>query len=110
MSVKWRAREKFWAPRGRPALKWLKARAPRCRDDDGMDTASPAVTDLRGLMPPEPMLRILERIAQPGDGPYRFVLPHEPRPLYPMLQAEGWTHQARPVDNGIELTVIRRPA
>ena len=68
-----------------------------------------APIDLRGLQPPEPMVRILGCIEAPGDGPHVFVLPHEPRPLYPMLRAQGWDHRARVIDGGVELTV-QRPA
>lgn len=65
--------------------------------------------DLRGLDPPEPLLRILDRVEGEGDGPIVFLLAREPFPLYPMLAAAGWRHGVRRLPDGVELTVFRAP-
>ncbi len=67
----------------------------------------PAVVDLRALPPPEPLLHILETLA-PGEGRFIFLLAREPRPLYPLLAADGWEHATRLVEQGFEVTVFRR--
>ena len=45
------------------------------------------VIDLRGLDPPEPLLRILEALELGSRGPYVFLLAQEPRLLYGVLAA-----------------------
>ena len=46
--------------------------------------------DLRGLTPPEPMVRILTALAALGDGDeIEAILPHAPAPLYGLLQERG---------------------
>ena len=65
-------------------------------------------TDLRGLDPPDPLLRILDSI-ESGGGPFVFLLAREPFPLYPMLAATGWRHGLRRLPDGVELTVFRDP-
>jgi hypothetical protein len=79
--------------------------APR-RDDAPMPDP---ITDLRGLDPPEPLLRILEAI-EGGPGPHVFLLAREPFPLYPLLSGGGWKRRLRVLDRGFELTVFRPPA
>lgn len=66
-----------------------------------------AAVDLRELPAPEPLLRILEAIGD-GAGPHVFLLPFEPRPLYPLLESRGWNVKSRAVDEGIEVTVSKR--
>jgi hypothetical protein len=69
--------------------------------------ANPPPSDLRGLDPPEPLLRILDSIESGGHGPLVFLLAREPFPLYPMLMAAGWRHGVRRLPDGVELTVFR---
>ena len=46
--------------------------------------------DLRGLAPPEPMVRILSALAALGDGgEFDAILPHAPVPLYALLEERG---------------------
>ena len=46
--------------------------------------------DLRGLTPPEPMVRILSALAALGEGDeIEAILPHAPVPLYGLLQERG---------------------
>jgi hypothetical protein len=65
-----------------------------------------APIDLRGFPAPEPMLRLLERIAE-SDGPHVFLLPFAPTPIYPLLDSYGWEVAARTTDEGVELTLRR---
>ncbi|MEO5677701.1 MAG: DUF2249 domain-containing protein [Usitatibacter sp.] len=65
------------------------------------------VTDLRGLDPPEPLVRILDALEAPGDGPHRFLLSRNPVLLYPLLVAGRWRHALRQGDTGFELTLFR---
>jgi hypothetical protein len=46
--------------------------------------------DLRGLQPPEPMMRV---IAALGDDEIEATLPHQPVPLYAMLDERGYGHE-----------------
>ena len=63
--------------------------------------------DLRGLEPPEPMLRILAALEGGGPGPYEFILPREPYPLYPLLRVGGWRHAASHDERGVLLKVFK---
>ena len=67
----------------------------------------PAVVDLRELPAPEPLLRILEATGE-GPGPHVFLLPFEPRPLYPILESRGWQVESRVLDHGVEVTVSKK--
>ena len=73
---------------------------------DHRPTVEP-VTDLRGLDPPEPLVRILDRLDAPGDGPHRFLLSRNPVLLYPLLVVGRWRHTIRQGDTGFELTLFR---
>jgi len=69
------------------------------------------VLDVRGLEPPEPMVRILERLDTLAPG-QRFVVFHERRPmlLYPQLDERGFLHDTDELEPGLVRIVIRRPA
>ena len=62
--------------------------------------------DLRHLDPPEPLVRILERL-EAGPGPHTFLLEREPYPLYPLLARDRWRHEMRLDERGYVLTVWR---
>ena len=66
-------------------------------------------SDLRGLEPPEPLLRILEQL-DAGEGPHSFLLAREPVLLYPLLAASHWRHATRVEERGYVLTVYRQDA
>ena len=72
-----------------------------------MPPQTPAAMDLRGLEPPEPLVRILEIVEGAAPGPHVFLLAREPRPLYALLAAQGWSHVVRHVAGGVELEVRR---
>ncbi len=67
------------------------------------------VLDLRGLEPPEPLLRVFAALDAAPDRPLRARFAREPFPLYPMLHAGGWTHRrlAR-CDGCVEILITRR--
>ena len=67
----------------------------------------PQPVDLRGLDPPEPLLRILAALDSDAAGPLVFWLSREPHPLYPLIAAAGWRHSAKREDAAVVLTVTR---
>ena len=81
--------------------------APAIASADG-DTL---VVDVRGLEPPEPMVRVLERLdaLRPGQ---RLVVLHERRPmlLYPQLDERGFAHETEELEPGLVRIVVRCPA
>lgn len=68
------------------------------------------VIDVRGLEPPQPMVRVLEALDRLGPGAQLEVL-HERRPifLYPQLDERGFTHETDEPEPGLVRIVIRRP-
>jgi uncharacterized protein (DUF2249 family) len=64
--------------------------------------------DLRGLEPPEPMERVLDALAalQPGEH-VRMLIDREPRPLYRILEQNGYVYDAAPADNFLFDIIIR---
>lgn len=72
-------------------------------------SAAPApapAMDLRGLQPPEPIVRILQALECAPREPLRVILPHEPVPLYGLLRERGFSYSGadRP-DGGYELLI-----
>jgi uncharacterized protein (DUF2249 family) len=66
--------------------------------------------DVRGLEPPWPMVRVLERLDGLEAGGTLTVL-HERRPLflYPQLDARGFRHETDEPEPGLVRIVIGRP-
>ena len=68
----------------------------------------PAPLDLRGLQPPEPIVRIFEALERSPGEPLRVILPHEPAPLYALLRERGFTYSGAPrADGAFELLIER---
>jgi uncharacterized protein (DUF2249 family) len=71
-------------------------------------SGSTTVLDVRGLEPPEPMVRVLEALARlaPGD---RLEVLHERRPmfLYPQLDERGFVHETEDLEPGLVRIAIR---
>jgi hypothetical protein len=64
--------------------------------------------DLRGLQPPEPIVRIFQALEQAGGAPLRVILPHEPVPLYGLLRERGYSYAGSPrPDGGFEVLIER---
>jgi uncharacterized protein (DUF2249 family) len=70
--------------------------------------ARPPALDLRGLQPPEPIVRIFEALERAPDEPLRAILPHEPVPLYALLRERGYAYSGEHrTDGGYELLIER---
>ena len=68
----------------------------------------PAPLDLRGLQPPEPIVRIFEALERFPGEPVRAILPHEPVPLYALLRERGYSYSGmQRADGGYELLIER---
>lgn len=68
-----------------------------------------ATLDLRGLQPPEPIMRIFDALERAPDAPLRAILPHEPVPLYGLLRERGFSCTgAQRADGGFEILIERR--
>lgn len=59
-----------------------------------MGSPTPLVVDVRGLEPPQPMIRILKLLDGLASG-QRLVVIHERRPmlLHPQLEERGFSHE-----------------
>jgi uncharacterized protein (DUF2249 family) len=90
----------FWPAAG------AEAHAPR--DRVASAEMSPTL-DVRGLEPPLPMVRILERLDALPAGATLTVL-HERRPLflYPQLDERGFGHETDEPEPGLVRILIRR--
>ena len=64
--------------------------------------------DLRGLEPPEPLVRIFAALDESPGLPLRARLSREPFPLYPMLLAGGWRRRTERYEDGSCDVVITR--
>ena len=67
--------------------------------------------DVRGLEPPLPMLRVLERLDALAAGEQLEVI-HSRRPLflYPQLDERGFVHETHEPEPGLVRIVVRRGA
>lgn len=80
----------------------IAARAPAA----SQGAPSEGALDLRGLQPPEPIVRIFKALERSPDAPLRAILPHEPVPLYALLRERGFrcSGETRP-DGGFEVLI-----
>ncbi len=64
--------------------------------------------DVCGLQPPEPLERVLEALSrlQPGQQ-LRMLIDREPRPLYRILDRNGYTYDATLRDDYVYEILIR---
>ena len=68
----------------------------------------PPALDLRGLQPPEPIVRVLHALERGPGVPLRVILPHEPIPLYALLRERGYSYSGSPrPDGGFEVLIDR---
>lgn len=97
---------------------WFYRRAAAAAGAPAQEVAGPApaegrarIIDVRGLEPPQPMVRILEELERLEPGRQIEVL-HERRPmfLYPQLDERGFTHETDEPRPGLVRIVIRRGA
>ena len=68
----------------------------------------PPAMDLRGLQPPEPIVRIFEALERGPGAPLRVILPHEPVPLYGLLHERGYSYAGSPRADGAFEVLIER--
>ncbi|MCC6888349.1 MAG: DUF2249 domain-containing protein [Hyphomicrobiales bacterium] len=73
-----------------------------CRAEGGLWRATDGLhLDVRGLEPPQPMLRVLELIdSGEVDDALVVHLDREPIFLYPELDDRGWSHELVPATCG----------
>jgi uncharacterized protein (DUF2249 family) len=69
---------------------------------------APAPVDLRGLQPPEPIVRIFEALERSPGEPLRALLPHEPVPLYALLRERGFRYSGSHLPDGSYELLIER--
>jgi uncharacterized protein (DUF2249 family) len=78
----------------------------------GCSSAAPTEivdVDARGLVPPQPMVKILEALASlPEHAAVRARTDRRPIHLYPILIARGFTGNSEEHDDGSFITEIRR--
>ena len=81
------------------------------REASSAPSAETVTLDVRGLEPPEPMVRILESVDALTSGRELIVL-HERRPLflYPQLEERGYVHETDEPEPGLIRVRIRRRA
>jgi uncharacterized protein (DUF2249 family) len=73
-----------------------------------MPQPDPPALDLRGLQPPEPIVRIFQALERAPGAPLRAILPHEPVPLYALLRERGFAYSGtQRADGGYELLIER---
>ena len=74
------------------------------------ETETSCTIDVRGLPPPEPMVRVLERLDRLAPGATLTVL-HERRPmfLYPQIEALGFSHMTDEPAPGLVRIIVGRP-
>lgn len=64
-------------------------------------SSSPVVLDVSDLLPPEPMERILDALAQLApDGALQVLIDREPYPLFRILDRDGCGYRIAPRDDG----------
>ena len=65
--------------------------------------------DLRGLTPPEPLVRILSALAALGkDDEFEAILPHAPVPLYELLRERGGAWKTLADEPGRFVLLVKR--
>jgi len=85
-----------------PACDQLPAVARDALAEEAAGLLAPGsdVLDLRALEPPEPFVRILQRLREAPATPLRARIPREPVPLYEELQARGYRYAAQALADG----------
>jgi len=72
-------------------------------------SAPEILLELCGLVPPEPMERVLEALDQLQPGQHiRMLIDREPHPLYRILERNGYRYAASVRDNHLYEIIIRQ--
>lgn len=105
-----------WTERHAPddwTVHFYRDATPRVEATAPAATPAPfrTVLDVRGLEPPEPMVRVLEAIDRLAPGG-ELEVRHERRPmfLYPQLDERGFAYETDEPEPGLVRIVIRRGA
>lgn len=78
-------------------------------NSSGFTPAKMVEVDARGLEPPQPMVKILEALAQlPDGGQLRALTDRRPMHLYAQLEARGYSAETQEQPDGSFLTHVRR--
>lgn len=65
--------------------------------------------DVCGLEPPEPMERVLDALTRLETGQQvRMRIDREPRPLYRILEQNGYTYTVTPLEGYLYEIIIRQ--
>ena len=82
---------------------------PLGRVMQAVEAAMTATLDVRGLEPPQPLVRVLERLDTLGSGErLEVVLDRRPMLLYPQLEARGFAHTTDEATPGVVRVFITR--
>ena len=73
---------------------------------------NPIILDVRGLEPPEPLVRVLDALETiPADGSVLVKIDCRPVPLFRILERNGYTHEERPgTESLLEISIRRKSA
>jgi hemerythrin superfamily protein len=74
-----------------------------------LEPSVPGTLDVRALEPPEPFLRIVQRLHEAPKAPLRVRIHREPFPLYQELAQLGYRYQARALADG-SFEILIEPA
>jgi uncharacterized protein (DUF2249 family) len=74
-----------------------------------LEAATTVTLDVRGLEPPQPLVRVLDRLETLGAGDrLAVVLDRRPMLLYPQLEARGFAHATDEATPGVVRVLITR--
>ena len=92
-------------PRPSPAVQASAAPSPAAQQGSGCGTT----LDVRGLEPPEPMVRILTATEElPAGAILHAITDRRPMHLYPELDARKVRYESRELPNGSWMTTLNR--
>jgi uncharacterized protein (DUF2249 family) len=90
----------------------VKTRKTESRGPSPARTGQPAQVielDNRGLEPPQPLVRIMNALAEMGDEDILVAtMPHRPMHLYPILEERGYSHHTEDLPDGGAKVVIKK--
>ena len=94
------------------ARRWRKECAGECRERIiGVNTATDTIElDVRGLEPPEPLVRVLSSLeALPPGASLLLKIDCRPLPLYRILDRDGYVYEEQPgTESLLEITIRAR--
>jgi uncharacterized protein (DUF2249 family) len=79
---------------------------------DAVNPHGAPLLDVRGLEPPQPMVRVLQRLDTLGpDDELTVILDRRPLFLYPQLEDRGFAHRTEELEPGqVRVVIARRRA